>query len=189
MARSVASTTTYKVWQGINLLNASNQFIVVGQTSDWVAEPTPDTADPTDTSPAEPVVAIRPYLTTMAVEVSAEEYALLDPSVRNILTISGVPVYFAYVAEEDAYTMGANYLIAIAEYNPAVGHPEPTTDGFRSYYFCTELEPSAGHESDDWLAPGHIEGYGKLMYINNGPEIPITGGGFSVDLIALMELR
>lgn len=188
MARSVASTISYRAWAGINLLNAENMFIVVGQTSDWGSEPTPDTADPTDTTPTEPVVAIAPYLKTLAVEVTAEAYALLAPGSRSTLTISGIVKYFEHISEADAYDRGATFLIATANYDPAT-HPSPSTDGFRSYYLCVGLEPSLGHTEDDWLAPANIEGYGTLLYINNGPEIPITGGEFSCDLVCLFEMR
>lgn len=189
MSRSVGTTYTFKSWVGEQLINASNTFIIVGQTSDWSAEPDPDTMTPGTTSPSEPVVAIRPYKITMAAEVTSGDYDLLDPSVRRILTISGVTKYFEFIDEADIYTRNANYYLALAEYNPAIGHPEPTGGGFRAYYLAIDLVPSAGYELDSYLEPAHIDDYGKLFYANHGVEIPISGGDFSCELPALIELR
>jgi hypothetical protein len=188
MARSVASTVFYRSWAGINLLNAENMYVVVGQTSPWETEPVPETANPSNSAPIEPVVAIQPYLKTLAVEVSLNAYDLLDPGMRSVFTVNGIVKYFEHIPEANAYDRGATFLIATARYNLAT-HPSPPTDGFRSYYLCVELEPSLGHSGDEWLVPSNIESYGTLLYINNGPVIPITGGEFSCDLTCLFEMR
>lgn len=189
MSRSVVSTISYKVWNGLNLVNATNPFIVVGQVSDWENEPTPDDADNTLATPDEPVVAIKPYLITLAVSVTAEAYALLDPSVRSIASVNGVIVYLEHITENDAYDRGATFFLAKSYYDLALGHPAPSTDGFRAYYYCTDVTPATGYEAADYLEPAQVDDYGLLFYVNNGPEIPITGGEFSTDLTVLIELR
>lgn len=189
MARSAVVTNSLRVSFGLHICSLQNLFVVTGKTSDWSPEPGPDAANPNDTAPTEPIVAIRPYLVTMAREVSAEDYELLASNKRISLAISEIIKYFEYIDTNDAYDDAAGYVLALAEYNISLGHPAPSTDGFRAYYLCSGLEPSAGHEQDDYLEPINIESYGSLLYINNGEAIPISGGEFSADLVCLINLN
>lgn len=189
MSRSVGTTYTFKSWVGEQLLNAQNVFIVAGQQSAWDADPDVDPMTPGTTTPSEPVVAIQPYLITMAAEVTEGDYELLDLNKRTILTISGVIKYFEFIDNEDIYTRNANYYLAIAAYNPALGHPTPTGDNFRAYYLAIDVEPAAGYENASYLEPAQVEDYGKVFYANHGTAIPIGVGEFSVDLPVLIEMR
>lgn len=189
MARSVAAHTNIKVWEGLQLKNSENVFIVVGKTSDWTSEPVAEDANPDLLAIPEPVVALRPYLSTMCVEVTESEYNALDISSRIALPMGGSTLYYEYISDEDAYTRGATNVLFSTEYNPSLGHPEPTTYSFRAYYGVKGLTPSAGYESDTYLEPGHIEDYGMIFYINHGRAIPILTAEFSTHLHVLKENR
>jgi hypothetical protein len=161
---------------------------VAGKTTDWDLEPEQDSAVPADTAPTEPVVALAPYLFSLATEVTSEEYENLTDDKKISLVLSDVIKYFEYIDPADAYTREVCYVIALAEYNLALGHPTPTGDGIRAYYLVSNLVPITGVSHGAYLTPDQIDSYGKLLYINNGRVIPITGGDFAADLVCLVDL-
>ena len=188
MSRSVSLTNTARAYLCLCILELQNIYIVAGKTTAWDLEPEQDSAVPADTAPTEPVVAIAPYLLSLATEVTAEEYEALTEDKRISLVISDIIKYFEYIDPEDAYTREVCYVIALGEYNLALGHPAPATDGVRAYYLVSNLSPITGVSHADYLTPAQIDSYGKLLYINNGRVIPISGGDFAADLVCLVDL-
>lgn len=183
--------TSYSLRSVINLdLKTNHTFwIVVGQTGDWAAEPTPDAFAPGDTSISTPVVAIKPVVMSLCREVSEGDYLLLAEGQRASVTIEGVYHYFAFVADEDYLTEYARFLYMHAIYDTPAGMPAPSTEEFRQYSLYLDLVPAAGYESADWLAPGNIDDYGILAYSNKRGKIDVTSGGPVVTLPILLELR
>jgi hypothetical protein len=160
-------------------------WVVMGKTSEWTDEDDPDTPAPGDATIVEPIVAIKPIINTMAVEVTESAYNALQEGFRAAVSIEGVVKYLELVADEDAYDRYARYLYIKALYDPIIaGHPAFTS--FRVYYLTSGLVPSAGYEDADWLVPDNIDDYGLNEYENAGTKIL---DGVAIVLSVVLEFR
>ena len=175
----------------INLELKNNHvfWIVVGQTGDWDAEPAPNAFVPGDTTIADPVVAIKPVVITLAREVSLADYNNIAEGHRVTVAIEGVVHYFAYVEDEDYLTEYGRFLYMHAIYSTPLGMPSPDTGTYRQYSVFVNLVPSAGYEEAEWLEPANIDDYGTLIYSNKRASLAVSETGPIVVLPALLELR
>lgn len=183
--------TSYGLRSLINLdLKTNHEFwFVLGQTGDWVAEPSPDAFAPGDTTIATPIVAIKPSVLSLCREVSQVDYEALLESQRASVVIEGVTHYFAFVEDANYLTEYARFLYMHAIYSTPLGHPSPSTEEFRQYSVFVDLVPAAGYEDADWLAPGNIDDYGILAYSNKRAKIEVDSSGPIVVCPCLVELR
>lgn len=183
--------TSYGLRSLINLDLKSNHtfWIVVGQTDEWDAEPSPDSFAPGDSSINDPVIAIKPSTVSLCREVSLNDYNQLLEGQKAYVSIEGVNHYFAFVADEDYLTEYARFLYMHAIYSTPLGHPSPATGYFRQYSLYCDLVPAAGYESADSLVPANIDDYGILLYSNKREKIAVSSEGPVVILPVLVELR
>ena len=160
-------------------------WIVMGKTSAWSNEASPDAPLPGTTTIVEPIVAIKATIKSLANEITEEAYLLLAEAERAAVVIDEVMVYLQLVADEDAYTDAARYLYLKVTYDPVIeGHPAFTS--FRVYYVTSGLTPAAGYESVDWLVPANVDDYGLVEYENSGLSIL---GGTAISLPVVIEFR
>lgn len=153
----------------IEMKNYSELWIVLGQQTAWDDEDVPDIALPETSPVVEPIIAIKPYISSLAKEITVEAYNLLDDNVRALTSADGVTKYLELVTDVDAYTENARILYLKALVDPInLGHP---VHDFRVYYVCSDLVPAAGHEDDSWLAPSNVAGYGLVEYENSGKVV------------------
>jgi hypothetical protein len=185
MSRSAVKKYNSSIKRALEMKQGDDIWIVMGKTSEWTDEDVPDTPSPSDDTLVEPFLAIKPIIKSMAKEITAEAYDLLQAGYKATVTVSGVVKYLELVADEDAYDDVAIYLYIQALYDPiASGHPD--FDEFRVYYATSGLTPSAGYESDLWLASDNIDDYGMVEYENAGTKIL---GGSAMTLPALLTYR
>jgi hypothetical protein len=165
--------------------NGEDLWVVMGKTSAWTDEESPDTPLPGDITIVEPIVAIKIATKYVCKEITEEAYLLLAGAERAVVVIDETMVYLQLVDDEDAYTEAARYLYLKVTYDPVIeAHPSFTS--FRVYYVTSGLTPAAGYESADWLAPANVDDYGLVEYENSGLSIL---GGTAISLPVIIEFR
>lgn len=145
-------------------------WVVLGKTSPWDNELSPDSPLPGTSTIVEPVVAIKVTNASMAVSVSEAQFNALDPSIRVSIVIGGNLFYLQLVLDANAYSSLATYLYLQVLYDPVILGMPPFSS-FRSYYLVSNLVPTAGNENAVWLPPQDVSSYGLIEYQNNGTAI------------------
>jgi hypothetical protein len=148
-------------------------WVVLGQTSTWDDEDSPDIPLPETDEVIEPFVAIRPCVKSLAKDITLSEYELLSDTNRGVVFIDGVANYFELVPDASAYDELARFLFIKAIFDPIIiGHP--SEEYFRTYYATSGLIPSRGYEHATWLAPDNIDDYGMVEYESSGTKLSGT---------------
>lgn len=149
--------TTYAGRTRRALLHKSNStyWCAIGRTTAWDVESAPPSPSPGATNIDEAIVFVLPSVVSLCKPVDTGED----------VTVNGQG--YAFVADVDAMTEGARFLYLKTVYNPADGIP---TANFRQNAVFTELEPAAGYENNQWLAPINVSDVGVLEYLSNHLE-------------------
>jgi hypothetical protein len=174
-----------RVKRALEVKNGDDIWVVIGKTSEWANEASPDAPLPGLDNLVEPFVAIKPCVKSLAKDISLSEYALLSDSNRASALIDGVATYFQLVSDSDAYNELARFLYLKAIFDPVItGHP--SVEYFRTYYATSGLIPSAGYENATWLIPDNIDDYGLVEYENAGTKL---SGTVAVSLPIVLHFR
>ena len=186
MARQACTKYISRVERALGMKQGAQLWVVMGKTSAWGSEDTAVlTPSPGDLTVVDPFLAMKPIVTSMAVEVSSSDYNQLQDSNRASVSIDGQVTYLELVDDADAIGRLARYLYIRAVYDPVVsGHP--AFSSFRVYYLTSALVPAAGYENASWLVPDNIESFGVVEYENAGPAIL---GGTAIVLPIVLEFR
>lgn len=185
MARQAVIKYQSRVKRALEMKNGDDLWVVMGKTSVWTDEESPDAPLPGDITIVEPIVAIKVAVKHLVKEVTEEAYLLLAEAERTAVVIDETLVYLQLVEDDDVYTESARYLYFSVTYDPIIeGHPDFTS--FRVYYATSGLVPSAGYENSDWLVPDNIDEYGFVEYENAGTAIL---GGTAISLPVVIEFR
>jgi hypothetical protein len=142
-------------------------WIVLGKTSAWVNEASPDSPLPGNNVIVEPFVAIKPIILSMSSIVTLDTYNTLGSASKASVIVGDVPVYLQLVADVDAYTFTARYLYIQALFDPVVAQMTSAT-AWRTYYGVSGLIPTAGNENALWLPAANVESFGRIFYENSG---------------------
>jgi hypothetical protein len=185
MARQAVIKYQSRTKRALEMKNGDDLWVVMGKTSEWEDEESPDAPLPGDIEIVEPIVAIKVNNKYMASEITYEEYALLGDLERAAVMIDSTIVYLQLVDDEDAYDEVARYLYLRVTYDPIVeGHTAFTS--FRVYYVVSGLAPASGYEAATWLDPTNIDDYGFVEYENAGTVIL---GGSAINIPVVIEFR
>lgn len=152
---------------GLAIKDLPSVWIVLGKTSAWTNEASPDSPLPGNTVLVEPFVAIKPIILSMSAIVTLDDYNALGSAYKASVIVGDVPVYLQLVADADAYTLSARYLYIQALFDPVVTHMTTATT-WRTYYGVSGLVPATGNENALWLPAANIESLGKIFYENSG---------------------
>ena len=170
---------------GIAVKELPSIWIVLGKTSAWDNEDSPDSPLPGNNNVVEPFVAISPAILSMSAIVTLDEYNALGDSNRTTCIVGDTLVYLQLVDDVDAYDSVAKYLYIRAVFDPIIAQM-PSADYFRVYYAVFGLIPAAGHENAPWISDANVESYGRILYENSGTKQQGTG---MMDIPLLLEFN
>ena len=185
MARETITTYGGLIQAAILLKNNADLWIVTGRQTAWSDEDIPDSPTPGTTDVEEPLVALKCLSPIMAREVSLEDYNAISPSYRRVHYNEQGIVYFELVPDVDAFTKNATNIYCEAVYAPLLGHPE---GDFRIYGVYSGLNPAAGYETAEYLAPANVDIYGLLLTLSHGKVYETTETGRAVTIPMLISL-
>jgi len=94
--------------------------------------------------------------------VTAEAWALLGVGERAPRAINGI--YYAYVADEDAFDEYARWFYVRGVADTQLGHPAGT---IRKVGIYSDLVPAAGYESETMLLPANVDSPGTLRHLTH----------------------
>jgi hypothetical protein len=148
------ATTTYKsrARRALLLKDNSTFWGAIGRVTAWDNEASPPDPSPASTAVEETICYVQASLVALCTPVDDDED----------VTVLGQK--YAYVADEDAIDEGARFIYVKVIFDPSAGQPYDT---FRQIGLFSDLVPSAGYESETWLAPENVDSSGLLEYLSN----------------------